>query len=75
MLMPLADMEPHFIDMIDYNYKFLSAHYTNVAASLKTYYHIPRSRYSLYALVSYGATLCSRDAHQHNITVSLGVNL
>lgn len=73
--MPRANMEQHIIDMVDYNYGYLSANYTSLGALLRADFHFPRSRYSLFALASYGALLCSRHEHEHGFSFTIGINI
>ena len=74
-LLPLADMEPHFIDMLEYNFNMLKSNYTNAGARLRADYRVGRSRYSIFGEMRYDITFCSRHEHQNHIVVSLGVNI
>lgn len=73
--LPLANMEPHFIDMVNHNYRYLSTDYTTANVSLRTDYHLGRSRFSIYAQARYCYTHCSEREHQNNLMVSIGINL
>lgn len=75
LVLPLADMEPHFIEMLSHNYRFLSADYANAATHLRADYHFPKSHYSIFVEASYGYSHCWEDECQNNLTVTIGVNL
>lgn len=75
LLLPLADMEPHFIDMIHHNYDFLKSNFTNAGARLRADYRIGHSRYSIFGELQYDITLSSNHEHQNRIVVSLGVHI
>lgn len=75
LLLPLALMEPHFIEMMHHNYDALRSHYTNAGARLRAYRHFKGSRYSIFGEMQYHLTLFSSHGHQNHIVVSLGVNI
>ena len=75
LVLPLADMEPHFIDMLTHNFNFLSADYFTAHARLRTDYHFSRSRYSIFAEAGYGFTRCTQREYQHSLVFAIGVNL
>lgn len=75
LLLPLATMEPHFTSMIEHNYNVLKSNFTHAGAQLRADYHIGRSRYSIFAQVQYGITICSNHETQNHIVFSLGVHI
>lgn len=75
LLLPLADMEPHFIDMIEHNFDVLKSNFTHAGARLRADYHIGNSRYSIFGEMQYGITLCSNHETQNHIVISLGVHI
>ena len=75
LLLPLADMEPHFIDMIEHNFDVLKSNFTHAGARLRADYHIGNSRYSIFGEMQYGITLCSNHETQNHIVFSLGVHI
>ncbi len=72
--LPLANMESHVIEMVEQNYRFLTADYCNTMARLRADYHF-KSHYSVFMECGYGYTHCSEHEHQHNVMISIGVNL
>ena len=75
MVMPLADMEQHFIDMIDHNYSYLTACYTTADARFRVDYHFPNTRYSLYGEARGGMIVCSNREHQESFSFTIGINI
>ena len=75
LLLPLASMEPHFVDMIEHNYNVLKSNFTNAGARLRADYRIGRSRYSIFGELQYDITICSNHETQNHIVVSLGVHI
>lgn len=75
LLLPLASMEPHFVDMIEHNYNVLKSNFTNAGARLRADYRIGRSRYSIFGELQYDITICSNQETQNHIVVSLGVHI
>ena len=75
LLLPLADMEPYFIDMIEHNFNVLKSNFTHAGARLRADYHIGNSRYSIFGEMQYGITLCSNHEIQNHIVFSLGVHI
>lgn len=73
--LPLTDMEPHFINMLDHNYKILSSNFTNAGASMRADYHISHSRFSVFGEMSYDIVVSSSHGHQNHIIFTLGVNI
>lgn len=75
LLLPLANMEPHFIDMIEHNYNILKSNFTNAGARFRADYRVGRSRYSVFGELQYDITICSNHEYQNHIVVSLGVHI
>ena len=75
LLLPLADMEPHFIDMIEHNYNVLKSNFTIAGARFRADYRIGNSRYAIFGELQYDITICSNHEHQNHIVVSLGVHI
>ena len=75
LLLPLADMEPHFIDMIEHNYNVVKSNFTNVGASVRADYRIGNSRYAIFCELQYDITISSNHERQNHIVVSLGVHI
>ena len=75
LLLPLADMEQHFIDMIDHNFNVLKSNFTKAGARLRADCRVGRSRYSIFGELQYDITFCSNREHQNHIVVSLGIHI
>ena len=75
LLLPLANMEPHFIDMIEHNYNVLKSNFTNVGARLRADYRVGHSRYSIFGELQYDITIVSNHEYQNHFVVSLGVHI
>jgi hypothetical protein len=75
LVIPVVDIEAHFVDMLTHNFNFLNANYTSAEARFRAYYHFGRSRYSAYAQAAYGITSCSRNEQRHSIIISLGIKI
>ena len=76
MLLPLANMEPHFVGMIEHNYNVAKSNFTNAGARLRADYRIGRSRrYSIFGQLQYGITFCSNHEHQNHVVVSIGIHI
>lgn len=73
LLMPLADMEPHFIDMIKHNFTVLSSNYTHAGAGMRADYHIGRTRYSVFGAVRYDITVGYNRECDNSLLFSLGI--
>jgi hypothetical protein len=75
LLLPLANMEPQFINMIEHNFNVLRSNFTHAGARLRADYHIGKSRYSIFGEMQYGITICSNHETQNQIIFSLGVHI
>ena len=75
LVLPLADMEPHFITMMEHNFDVLSSNFTHAEARFRADYHIGKSRYSIFGEMQYGITICSNHETQNQIIFSLGVHI
>ena len=75
LLLPLANMEQHFIDMIGHNYNVLKSNFTNAGARVRADYRVGHSRYSIFGELQYDITFCSNREHQNHIVISLGIHI
>lgn len=75
LLLPLANIEPQFINMIEHNFNVLRSNFTHAGARLRADYHIGKSRYSIFGEMQYGITICSNHETQNQIIFSLGVHI
>lgn len=74
MLMPFANMQPSFAEMIRYKYRFAKADYSLVNAKVRGDYSLPRSQFGLFAEVGGGMVFCSEKEQQSNIHVAVGIS-
>ncbi len=75
LVLPLALMEPHFVEMLNHNYRFKSANYAIAHASLRADYHFARSRFSIFLEGGYDYTHCTEREHQNNVHFTIGINM
>ena len=75
LMLPLANMEPHFIDMMDHNFNVLKSDFTNAGARFRADYRVGSSRYSIFGELQYDITFCSNNEHQNHIVVSIGIHI
>ncbi len=75
LVLPLADMEPHFIEMLNHNYRFMSADFASASMLMRADYHFARSRFSIFAQAGYCYTHSSEREHQNNLMLTIGINL
>jgi len=75
LLLPVANMEPHFIDMMNHNFNVLKSNFTNAGARLWADYRVGGSRYSIFCELQYNITVCSGHEHQNHIGISIGVHI
>lgn len=70
---PLANMAPHFIEMVQHKHHFATANYTDLAAAMRADLAWKKSRYGLFAEVGSQITLCSVGEQAVMLQASIGI--
>lgn len=74
--MPYADMEPHFVQMVNHNYRFLKADYTSAYAKLRADYRLAKGGVNtLFAELGAGVVFSSEKATQTDLHLTIGVGM
>lgn len=72
MNIPVVNTEPALLSMLDYNYRYIKAHYTLLNASLRAHHRIKKTPYGVFAEIAGATILSSEKARQTQARLSLG---
>lgn len=73
MILPRADMDGYFLDMLDHNFAYLTADYTNLCADIRADYHFPQSHYGIFVRGAAGRTWVSTHEHAISLLAAIGL--
>lgn len=73
LVLPYADMEPHFTLMMNHNYRYLTADYTTLSAQVRADHRLAHSHYGFFARAAAARTWCSTHAFAVDIDVAVGL--
>ena len=71
--MPFANMEAHFIQLIQRKHDYSTANYTDLGAKVRADLAWKQTRYGLFAEVGCAVTLCSMKEHETMLQSSIGI--
>ena len=71
--MPLANMEPRFIQLMQHKQDYATAHYTELGAKVRADLAWKESRYGLFAQLGGAVVLCSTKQHSTLLQSSIGI--
>ncbi len=70
--MPFGDMEPFFVQMVNYNYMQQRASYGNINARFRTDYKLNNPRYGMFAELQGATTFTSERKNQFKMSLTMG---
>lgn len=70
---PVLNTEASAVNMLNHNYRFLKADFTNIDAKVRYDHTIGTSRYAIFTELSGGTTLCSESEREQRVAVTLGM--
>ena len=71
--MPYTDMEPFFVQMVNYNYIQQRASYGHINARFRTDYKLNNPRYGMFAELQGATTFTSEHKKQTTMSLTMGL--